>query len=99
MCPVVQDQVPLLPLLPELATISQHVIASPNVGPTANVSPYIPSGAAITFSAAGPSAVFCTGSRPMHVEYVSHTGAHDRCPLCDFSHIQRNQRLPLRTVN
>ena len=77
----------MLPLLPELATIDQHVTASPNVGLNANVSPYIPSGAAISFSAVGPAVVDCTGSRPMHVEYVSHTGAQNRIMVVKSSSI------------
>jgi hypothetical protein len=80
MFPAVQDQVPSLPLLPELVTLNQTATASPNIGPNANVSPYIPSGAAFSFSPGTPATPVCTGGRPMHVEYVSDTGARDHCP-------------------
>jgi hypothetical protein len=56
-------------------TVHQPVTASLNIGPTATIPTQFPSGAAISFTTGKPAAQVCSASRPMHVEYVSYTGA------------------------
>ena len=66
----------MLPLLPELITLNTVVSAGSNIG-TAAVPSAMPSGASFSFSVSStqPDNLTCVGSRPMHVEYVSYTGA------------------------
>ena len=73
-CLDAQGQIPNLPLLPELVTRNLPVSAGSLIGQPAQISPYLPSGAAFSFTAGQPSQADCFG-RPMHVEYVSYTGA------------------------
>ena len=68
-----------LPLLPELVIVHQPVTASLNIGPTATIPTQFPSGANLKFTTGTPAAQVCSGSRPMHVEYVSYTGSTDSC--------------------
>ena len=73
--PGAQDQVPKLPLLPELVTLAQRATVTPNFGPTQKTpasKSTIPSGASFQFVPGSPlpPTAHCTGDRPMHVEFA-----------------------------
>ena len=79
-----QDQISKLPLLPELITLNTTVSSGSNVG-TSAVPPDMVSGASFSFTvtATQPDTLTCIGSRPMHVEYVSNTGARSLLLPCN----------------